>query len=537
MRESMTTIAFKPWERLVTDVKLVPKLILLMVFSTVLLVTKQLWDANTFYQSVITIQKERAQESAIANAELINGILNHKPGGKELAGEAISIQSKAWTEGNYIYVIDRESGKVFGHSRAQSISSLSDSIDNGSSLKQMLGSLSSQEAYSINDYTRYEFAKKVPNHNWVVVASQSAESAEQYYQDYLVQVIWQTLAMIAAFMVILLSASSIMLRQMKYLNTSMKQIAGQNLSEPVEMNCKDEFGDLARELNKTRLQLKSVVEAQLSASQELAGLTEVMTISMEGTKEAAQEEFAEIDQLATAMSEMSSTVQNVADNARNASAGTEQAQAQAKVGQEFVEGTIVKIQALSGDIAASAEVVNQVEERVVSISSVVETIRGISEQTNLLALNAAIEAARAGDAGRGFAVVADEVRNLAQSTQGATVEIQEMITQLQNSANQAVDLMEKSVVEAAEGVELVTNAGTELESIVNQVNNINEMNFQIASAADQQSSVATEMDQNLANVRELVEASVMVMTELTETSEEMQQNAEELEAKMKVFKI
>ena len=97
--------------------------------------------------------------------------------------------------------------------------------------------------------------------------------------------------------------------------------------------------------------------------------------------------------------------------------------------------------------------------------------------------------------------------------------------------------MEKSVVEAAEGVELVTNAGTELDSIVNQVNHINEMNFQIASAADQQSSVAEEMDQNLTNVRELVDASVVVMTELTETSEEMQKNAEELEAKMKVFKL
>lgn len=533
----MSTIAFRPWERLVTDIKLVPKLVMLMVFSTVLLVTKQLWDANTFYQSVITIQKERAQESAIASAELVNGILNHKPNGKDLAGEAIAVQAKAWAKGNYIYVIDRDSGEVFGHQSARSISSLSASIDNGSSLKQMISGLSSQSAYSLNDETRYEFAVKVPNHNWVVVASQTSESAELYYQDYLFQVIWQTIVMIVAFMVILLSASNIMLRQMRYLNSSMKEIAAQNLSEPVEMNCKDEFGDLARELNKTRLQLKSVVENQLSASQELSSLTEIMTISMEGTKEAAQEEFVEIDQLATAMSEMSATVQNVADNARNASAETEQAQAQAKIGQEFVEGTIVKIQALSGDIAASAEVVNQVEERVVSISSVVETIRGISEQTNLLALNAAIEAARAGDAGRGFAVVADEVRNLAQSTQGATVEIQEMITQLQNSANQAVDLMEKSVVEAAEGVELVTNAGAELDRIVNQVNNINEMNFQIASAADQQSSVAAEMDQNLTNVRELVEASVVVMTELTETSEEMQKNAEELEAKMKVFKI
>jgi len=258
---------------------------------------------------------------------------------------------------------------------------------------------------------------------------------------------------------------------------------------------------------------------------------------MSETKDSAQEEFNEIDQLATAMSEMTSTVQTVAEHAQNASALTEQASGQAETGQRFVKGTITKMSELSKDIAASAQAVNQVEERVVAIGSVVGTIQSISEQTNLLALNAAIEAARAGEAGRGFAVVADEVRNLAQRTQKATIEIQEMISQLQNSANSAVDLMEKSVVEAAEGVELVTNAGTELDGIVNQVQRINDMNIQIATAAGQQTSVAQEMDQNLTNVRELVEASVTVVGELLETSEIMQSNAEELDRKITMFKV
>ncbi|HBN6280078.1 methyl-accepting chemotaxis protein [Vibrio parahaemolyticus] len=418
----MEKLAFKPWERVISDIRLVPKMVMLMVFSTVLIVAKQLWDANTFYDSL-------------------------------------------------------------------------------------------------------------------VAATQNAQVAQQHYEAYLTQVVWQTALLIVVFVALLLAAARVMLRQTQYLNEAIKLMASKNLSVPFGMDCKDEYGDVARELEKTRRQLHDVIQMQINASDELATLTEVMTLSMSETKESAQEEFNEIDQLATAMSEMSSTVQTVADHAQTASSLTEQASTQAVTGQQFLQSTVAKMSELSSDIASSAQAVNQVEERVESIGSVVGTIQGISEQTNLLALNAAIEAARAGEAGRGFAVVADEVRNLAQRTQQATVEIQEMITQLQASATSAVDLMEKSVVEAAEGVELVSNAGSELDGIVAQVTQINDMNFQIATASGQQSSVAEEMSQNLTNVRELVEASVVVVTELLETSEMMQSNAEELDKKIKSFSV
>ncbi|OOX41170.1 methyl-accepting chemotaxis protein [Vibrio parahaemolyticus] len=410
------------WERVISDIRLVPKMVMLMVFSTVLIVAKQLWDANTFYDSLLA-------------------------------------------------------------------------------------------------------------------ATQNAQVAQQHYEAYLTQVVWQTALLIVVFVALLLAAARVMLRQTQYLNEAIKLMASKNLSVPFGMDCKDEYGDVARELEKTRRQLHDVIQMQINASDELATLTEVMTLSMSETKESAQEEFNEIDQLATAMSEMSSTVQTVADHAQTASSLTEQASTQAVTGQQFLQSTVAKMSELSSDIASSAQAVNQVEERVESIGSVVGTIQGISEQTNLLALNAAIEAARAGEAGRGFAVVADEVRNLAQRTQQATVEIQEMITQLQASATSAVDLMEKSVVEAAEGVELVSNAGSELDGIVAQVTQINDMNFQIATASGQQSSVAEEMSQNLTNVRELVEASVVVVTELLETSEMMQSNAEELDKKIKSFSV
>ncbi|EKO3825795.1 methyl-accepting chemotaxis protein [Vibrio harveyi] len=418
----MEKLAFKPWERVISDIKLVPKMVMLMVFSTILIVAKQLWDASTFYNSLLA-------------------------------------------------------------------------------------------------------------------ATQNEQVAQQHYEAYLTQVAWQTALLIVVFVVLLLAAARVMLRQTQYLNDAIKLMASKNLSVPFGMDCKDEYGDVARELEKTRRQLHDVIQMQINASDELATLTEVMTLSMSETKESAQEEFNEIDQLATAMSEMSSTVQTVADHAQTASSLTEQASTQAVTGQQFLQKTVSKMSELSSDIASSASAVNQVEERVDAIGSVVGTIQGISEQTNLLALNAAIEAARAGEAGRGFAVVADEVRNLAQRTQQATVEIQEMITQLQSSATSAVDLMEKSVVEAAEGVELVSNAGSELDGIVGQVTQINDMNFQIATASGQQSSVAEEMSQNLTNVRELVEASVVVVTELLETSEMMQSNAEELDKKIKSFEV
>ncbi|WP_070972401.1 methyl-accepting chemotaxis protein [Vibrio sonorensis] len=418
----MTTMAFKPWERAITDIRLVPKMVLLMVFSTILIIAKQLWDASTFYDSLLAV-------------------------------------------------------------------------------------------------------------------TQNAEIAQQHYEKYLIEIAWQTTAMIVGFVALLLFTARIMLRQTQYLSDAIKRMAARDLSVSIQLDCKDEYGDLARELEKTRVQLQDVIKTQVVSSQELAGLTEVMTLSMSETKESAQEEFNEIDQLATAMSEMTSTVQTVADHAQNASSLTENASSQAATGQSFVQGTVAKISELSNDISASAAAVNQVEESVDSIGSVVGTIQGISEQTNLLALNAAIEAARAGEAGRGFAVVADEVRNLAQRTQQATVEIQEMITLLQTNANSAVELMEKSVVEAAEGVDLVTSAGSELDGIVTQVNQINDMNFQIATAAGQQSSVAEEMNQNLTNVRELVEASVTVVTELLETSEIMQSNAEELDKKISSFDV
>ncbi len=529
----MTTLVFKPWEKWLTNLKLRTKLILLIVLSTLLLIGKQLWDAELFYQSVITTQQDKVQQLAVSNAQMLTALIT-----VETKSPAVVVPALSSTlTNNGVYVIDYSDGDMLDKSDLNQVINLKQLLKSGQTLSSIINSNQNHQAFTLQDNSGNGYVVKLPALKLVVISYQSNILALGYYQQYLMQIVWQTTLMVAIFILVLLLASRIMLRQISYIHQRIQALTCYDLSQPIAMECRDEFGDLSRELEQSRSQLTTVFIAQRQAAKALSQSAEMMSLMMEQTKESAQEEFAEIDQLASAMAEMTSTVQTVASHARDASNATLDTSEQAATGQQFVSRTMVTINQLSDDITQSAAAVNQVETRVDKISSVIVTIQSISEQTNLLALNAAIEAARAGDAGRGFAVVADEVRNLAQRTQTATVEIQDMIAQLQQSAQQAVNLMERSVVEAAEGVDLVTSAGGELNKIVEQIQAINDMNFHIAAAAEQQSTVADEMNINLTNVRGLVDGSVGVVTELAQTSVDMHLQANDLETKINAFKV
>lgn len=530
----MATLEFKAWEKWLTNLKLTPKLILLMVFSTLLLIGKQLWDAELFYQSVIATQQNKVQQLAQSNALMLTSLAATNTQSSALNSSQLSTEMSKHS----VYVVEYKNDNVLVESKLNQVISINQPLEEGLTLSQLLRDTKlNNQPFTRQDNDGYGYIVKLPALKLAVISYQTNALAAGYYQQYLGQIVWQTSLMVVIFVVVLLLASRIMLRQIGGLKRSIQAFANNDLSQPIAMRCSDEFGELSRELEQSRCQLKAVLIAQRQAATTLSQSAEVMSLMMEQTKESSQEEFAEIDQLASAMAEMTSTVQTVAGHARDASNATLNTSEQAATGQQFVSRTMMTINQLSNDITQSAAAVNQVETRVDKISSVIVTIQSISEQTNLLALNAAIEAARAGDAGRGFAVVADEVRNLAQRTQTATVEIQDMIAQLQQSAQQAVSLMERSVIEADEGVDLVTSAGGELNKIVEQIQGINDMNFHIAAAAEQQSAVADEMNINLTNVRELVDGSVGVVTELAQTSIDMQHQANDLEAKIDIFKV
>ncbi|WP_374105203.1 methyl-accepting chemotaxis protein [Pseudomonas sp. MTM4] len=237
------------------------------------------------------------------------------------------------------------------------------------------------------------------------------------------------------------------------------------------------------------------------------------------------------------MHEMTATVQEVARNAEEASGAARRADQQATKGNAVVQRALAQVDRLSAEVTLSAEAMTQLNQETDGISTVLTVINGIAEQTNLLALNAAIEAARAGEAGRGFAVVADEVRGLAQRTQQSTAQIEELISNLQKDARTASGMMDSSSSLAKDTVSLARDVGEELQAITETVSIIQAMNQQIATAAEQQSSVAEEINRSVLNVRDVADQSAEAAQETAASTAQLAQLGSELQTLIGRFKV
>ena len=350
------------------------------------------------------------------------------------------------------------------------------------------------------------------------LAGLDSESVDESFSSYS---LWSDIIFYLLFISVSYLVFWAMKKQIKTVEQQLVNAIGAGELENSQFSIQDEIGSFANSVCLETVKTEQRIKFQKNAVEELEGHIEPLITCMEIVNESVQEEFGQVEMLATAMNQMTTTVKEIANNASSASTSTTEASGVAQEGSQFIEATITTINALSSNIGASAEAVSSVETKVEGIGSVVDTIRSISDQTNLLALNAAIEAARAGEAGRGFAVVADEVRNLAKRTQESTVEIQGMIEQLQASAEDVVSLMSQSVNQADIGVEQVTKAGAQLADIVGKIDHISNMNYQIAASADEQTTVAGEINNNLDQVKELVEGSVVVIREIAEMADLM----------------
>jgi methyl-accepting chemotaxis protein len=278
------------------------------------------------------------------------------------------------------------------------------------------------------------------------------------------------------------------------------QLSQGRFSDRVSVIRQDELGRLAVAANTLRdfladtfTRLKRSTTDLDSAGGELKAIAALMA---QGT----HEQFERTDQVATAMTEMSATAQEVARHAAQAAQAADEADRSSQDGGKVMSATITAITQMRTEISNTADVIRRLESDSGRIGKVLEVIRGIAEQTNLLALNAAIEAARAGDAGRGFAVVADEVRTLAQRTAASTAEINQIISSVQTGAIDAAQAIESGQVRSQESVDQVALAGSSLQRITVAVEAIRDMNRQIATAAEEQTSVAEDISRNLTEI-------------------------------------
>lgn len=310
-----------------------------------------------------------------------------------------------------------------------------------------------------------------------------------------------------------------------------------NLTHRLPVEGKDELADLAVSFNAFVATIQDLVKQVAAATAQLAAASEQLSATSLETTQEVRRQQSETDQVATAMNEMTATVQDVARSASEAARSAQQTDEQASAGKDVVRLTIDSIQSLATEVEDAAGVIQRLSSHSEEIGKVLDVIRGIAEQTNLLALNAAIEAARAGEQGRGFAVVADEVRTLASRTQASTQEIQGMIEGLQGNAGKAVEAMEKGRVQARDSVEQAGRAGESLDAITAAVTNISDMNTQIASAAEEQTAVAEEINRNVANIGQSVDETARGSEQISRASEELARLAAELQNKVGQFRV
>ncbi|OPG72120.1 chemotaxis protein [Pseudomonas ogarae] len=299
----------------------------------------------------------------------------------------------------------------------------------------------------------------------------------------------------------------------------------------------DELGELSGWFNRFLDKLQPVIADVKRSVQDARSTADQSAVIASQTSSGMQQQYREVDQVATASQEMSVTAQDVARSAAQAADAARGADHATREGLEVIGKTTRAIEQLAGEMSASMEEVQRLTSSSEQIGSVLEVIRAIAEQTNLLALNAAIEAARAGEAGRGFAVVADEVRNLAQRTQSSVEEIRQVIERLQHGTREVVSSMYSSHRQAQGSVEQVELAVVALRRIGEAVSVITDMNLQIASAAEEQSSVAEEINRNVAAIRDVTESLSTQAQESAQVSQTLNRLASHQQGLMDQFKV
>ena len=333
--------------------------------------------------------------------------------------------------------------------------------------------------------------------------------------------------------------SNTFLRPLQQIKDNLDDIAAGegDLTRRLPINGDDELGQLAGSFNRFVEKIHGLVRQIVDMTGQLTELVGQVSAQAQRSEEAMERQRHETDQVATAINEMSAAAHEVAQSAQGAAEAAQKTDTEGQAAKKVVDGSIERIHTLVQDIRDSGVSLDTLQKDVSSIVSVLDVIRSIAEQTNLLALNAAIEAARAGEAGRGFAVVADEVRALASRTQQSTQEIQGMIDRLQKGTQDAVTAMRRSSDAGDVTSEQANRAGTSLDAIAQLIGTINAMNAQIASAAEEQTAVAEEINRSVHKIAVAVDSVADETQQGAQTARNLAGLGERLGSLVRQFRI
>ncbi len=367
----------------------------------------------------------------------------------------------------------------------------------------------------------------------------SALQAEKDEQNGLLSI---QITLIAALLIALACSTyiiSTIKTPLKRLIASLENLAtgSADLTAHIENKSTDEIGQITRLFNRVIENIHQVMTQVKTGTEVLSTSSEQTIKTVEHTTNTVYKQQQESQMIATAINEMSSTIQEVAKLTSDASTSSTDAQDQMKKGIIANENSQKLLQKLANDITATSTTIENLAQETEGIGAILDAIRGIAEQTNLLSLNAAIEAARAGESGRGFAVVADEVRSLAQRTQSSTQDIQSLVERLQSEARSAVSSMEKGNESAKTCLDNSAQASEVIILADAAVTNIQQLSVQIATATEQQSSVANEINGNVSNLHSMVNSAVGDIEKVTEENHEINKQVRGLTAEVDKFTI
>ena len=315
------------------------------------------------------------------------------------------------------------------------------------------------------------------------------------------------------------------------------EVASGNLTVDIQATGTNEIGRLMAALATMVTGLRELVRSIEAGASNIAASAEELSTVTGQSSDGINRQKQETDQVATAMNEMTATVAEIAKSAEQALGVATDAANQATDGEREVKETVDQVNSLAREVSQSMDTIEGLQKETANIGTVLDVIKSVAEQTNLLALNAAIEAARAGEQGRGFAVVADEVRSLAQRTQTSAQEIETLVSALQNSAGNSVSAMKSSTTMASNTLERATATGQTIGRIARAVEDSKQYNNQIATAAEQQTSVAEEISQNITRIRDVTDQSAASANQTASSSNELARLGSELQSLVSRFRL